>query len=319
VRRPIARVTVIAVISAIVAGASSATAAEPTAQDRALATSLFKEGKALMETGDLAHACPKLEESQRLDPSSGTILNLALCHEQQGRTATAWTDFTEARALAKRDGRDDRIKFAEEHIAALEPKLSKLVIVVPTDVEVPSLRVLRDGSVVGRAAWGGAIPVDPGKHTIEASADGKISWRTNVEVGPVADSRTVTVPKLADAPVEPTAKAMGTSSTWKAGLALTTLGVAWLGAGAFLGLRAISKRHESDVECTNGCTLRGVTLNDDAKIAADASTVSFAVGLVSLGVGGYLLFRPSADEKRTVAVAPSIGPNHGALFLRASF
>ena len=296
--------------------------AEPSAEDRALATSLFKQGKTLMDAGDLTHACPKLEESQRLDPSSGTILNVALCHERQGRTATAWTDFSEALAMARRDGRDDRIGFAEVHIAALEPKLSRLVIIVAAEADEPTLRVLRDGSPIGRAAWGGAIPVDPGKHTIEASATGKTKWRTVVEVGPNADARTVTIPKLLDAPIEPTvSSATGASSTRTAGIALSAIGIAWMGAGTFLGLRAFAKRRDSDRECINGCTVRGATLNDDARVAADASTASFALGLASLGVGAYLFFRSSepSAEPRAAHIVPSIGPQHGSVFLTGSF
>ena len=60
--------------------------------DRTLAAALFREGKALMDKNDFTPACAKLEESERLDPGGGTLLNLALCHEKQGR----WNEATEA-------------------------------------------------------------------------------------------------------------------------------------------------------------------------------------------------------------------------------
>jgi len=57
-----------------------------------------------MKQGDYAAACPKLEESQRLDPALGTLLNLADCREQEGNVATAWSLFRDAESLARRGG-----------------------------------------------------------------------------------------------------------------------------------------------------------------------------------------------------------------------
>lgn len=59
----------------------------------AAAQGLFDEARALMAAGQAAEACPKLEESQRLDPGSGTLMNLARCYEQTNRIATAWSTY----------------------------------------------------------------------------------------------------------------------------------------------------------------------------------------------------------------------------------
>src|ERR1041384_3389916 len=98
--------------------------AEPSDADRTLAAALFREGKALMDKSDFTPACAKLEESERLDPGGGTLLNLALCHEKQGRAATAWGEFIEALGIARRDHRQARAELAEEHIAKLETRRS---------------------------------------------------------------------------------------------------------------------------------------------------------------------------------------------------
>src|SRR4051794_33573309 len=111
---------------------ASAAHAEPTA-DSQIAQSLFDDGRVLMDAGRFAEACPKFAESQRLEPAAGTLLNLALCHEHEGKTATAWTEFRDALSLAMAAQRKDRQELAELHIATLGPKLTRLSVAVPPD------------------------------------------------------------------------------------------------------------------------------------------------------------------------------------------
>ena len=66
-----------------------------------------------------AEACAKFTKSQQLDPSAGTFINLALCHESEGKVATAWAEFNEALSQAVKDGRADREQAARDHIGAL--------------------------------------------------------------------------------------------------------------------------------------------------------------------------------------------------------
>src|SRR5439155_3292101 len=113
-------------------------AQEPTAEV-ALAEMLYREGRALVVEGKVREACPKFAESYRLDAATGTLLNLASCHEAEGKLASAWLEYSEALNLARRDRRDDRIRFAQEHLSAIEPKLSRLTVVVPPVVEAPDL------------------------------------------------------------------------------------------------------------------------------------------------------------------------------------
>jgi hypothetical protein len=178
--------------------------------DLAMAEALFQEGRKLVDQKRFAEACPKFAESQRLDPGIGTLLNLASCHELEGRTATAWTEFTQAVGLAEREGRSDAQQFARTHLAALTPKLPKVVIQVPSESDLPGLEVSLDGQVLGRPAFGLASPIDPGAHVVAAVAPGKKSWKSDVSFG-AAEQKTVTVPALE---VEPPQGA-GLAAPWQ--------------------------------------------------------------------------------------------------------
>ena len=94
--------------------------------DQMLAQSLFDEGRQLMAQKRYAEACPKLAESQRLDPGGGTLTNLAICHENEGKTGTAYLEFMAASSQASKDGRADREAIAKEHLGRLGPRVPKL-------------------------------------------------------------------------------------------------------------------------------------------------------------------------------------------------
>src|SRR5665213_3883020 len=154
-----ARALFIAAASAAVT--LSAPVAQAQAGDKAAADALFVQGRDLLDRGSLAEACPKLEESLRLDRAIGTMLFLAECYQRSGKTASAWAQFREAQDQAVKEG-DPRQKVAQEHADRLAPILSTIVIHVAKPT--PSMTVDRDGEEVGAPAWGTETPVDPGQH-----------------------------------------------------------------------------------------------------------------------------------------------------------
>lgn len=141
------------------------------ANDVASAEAAFEDGRRLLAAGQLPWACAKFEESQRLDPATGTLLNLAACHQSLGRLATAWSEFRAAEAAATRDKRADRVAFAHQHAVALEPRVARLLLVVPPEARLPGLKVLLDG-VELTALANLDVPLDPGPHQVQAMAPG---------------------------------------------------------------------------------------------------------------------------------------------------
>ena len=264
-------------------------AAAQGSDNRAVAETLFFTARGLMEAGRYAEACVKLSESYRLDPAAGTLLNLAVCHEKEGRIASAWGEFHQALADAKRMNRPDREKLANERIAILEPDLPKLIIEVPSAVQVPGLEVRRNGVKLEAAAWAVELPVDPGQVEIVASAPGYKPRK-----------KTVTLEKRGRASVSidaleimPEAIVYWTGKR-KTALVLGGLGLAAIGVGTYFGLNTISQRSKSDAECPvfdgeRRCSSAGVDAMSKAKTSAWIADVSIGVGAVMIVTGAYLL------------------------------
>src|SRR4051812_44022752 len=91
------------------------------ARGESIADGLFCDGRGGLNAGDAAEGCADLSESQRLDPSVGTLLNLAICEEQLGHVATAWSKYREVQKVAPPD--DERAAIAHHGMVELEPKV----------------------------------------------------------------------------------------------------------------------------------------------------------------------------------------------------
>ena len=180
---------------------ATSTARAQSGSDVTTAQALFEEGKRLMQDKHFAEACPKLVESQQLDPGGGTLLAIALCHEGEGRLATAWGDFNLAASEARKDHRTNRETAALGHVRALEPRLTRARIVVA--MGVPGLQISRDEKPVGSAELGTPLPIDAGDHTFEARAPGKETWHKTITIAGEGKTVDVTVPILEDEPKPP--------------------------------------------------------------------------------------------------------------------
>jgi hypothetical protein len=315
---------------------SFAQAADSDVADKSLATELFKEGRALLDEGRVAQACRKLEESQRLEPGGGTLLNLALCHEKEGRTASAWVEFTEALGMARRDDRPQRVEFARAHLATLEPSLSRVSIQVPPAADLPDLEVRLDGSAIARAAWGSPIPIDPGEHLLEVFGGGKIPSKQAFTLSPNGDNKTLVAPVLENGPlgqapsveVRAQARAADESNRGAAPVLVSSkpseqtsspgssvpgwifigIGVATAGAGAYFGALAISQKRDADRDCPNdACSANGERENSDAIRDANFATAGFGVGLAGVVLGTILL--ATRTPAHPPASAAKRGPN----------
>jgi len=338
--------------TAVLAAALISPAARAQSTDPAAARALFSEARQLATQKKFDQACPKFEESLRLDYGVGTLFNLADCWEKLGKTASAWARFLDASAGARAAGQADRERVARERAAALEPKLSRLTI----EVKKPEtgLEIKRDSQPVGRAAWGTAVPVDPGAHLVEATAPGKKAWTTRVEVPAKAATIAVAVAPLEDnpeatqaaVPVPPTtpgpagtetgpgklsetpeSSSDGSWNTQKTvGVALAGVGVVGIAVGTAFALMAKSKTDESLGICPDTPMMCGLDeiarqtgLKDEASSNRTVSYVGFATGGAALIAGAAVFFTAPSRSSSAVTVGPMVGTGSMGAVLAGRF
>jgi hypothetical protein len=305
----------------------------PAYADPAAAEALFREGRTLLDRGQIDAACEKLEASNALEASAGTLLNLATCREKQGKTATAWANFVSAERLAQNQNRPEQAAEAKRRAGELEPQLATLELLVRE--AAPGLVVRRAGQAVPAASFNTAVPVDPGTLVIEASAPGYEPARFEVNIGASAERRTLEIPKLrkvaqldATAPMGSTANPAGEIGTqvhadtnktlpWTIGI----VGGATLVAGGVLGALALSSNSKAVSACDKennaaDCT----TLQDRRDSQALASTVCVGVGVVGVGVATiWLLTGHSGRPKSAWSYQGEVTRDSALLQMRVGF
>jgi hypothetical protein len=288
---------------------------------RATAEALFQQAAQLMQEKRFGEACEKFAASQELDSGLGTMLYLADCYEQAGRTASAWALFQDAADAAHRADQADRERIAKDRATNLESRLSKIELRVPEAHRPPGLELRLNDTLIPSASWNVSMPVDPGASRIEARAPGKKTWSVQVQVETGPASQVVNVAPLADGPKpiasdKPSAFDNGAapppagSAQRIAGYVMGAAGIVALAAGGFFGYRAYSLNKQSKsgcrVENPNACTPEGAAKRDDAKTAGAVSTVA-TIGGGALIVGGFSLVfsAPSGPATRAGSGQPA--------------
>ena len=301
-----------------------------TAEEKALAQTLFEQGRALVKQGKPAEACAKFEESQRIDPAPGTLINLAACHEALGKTATAWIEFNESLSIARKPPlRPDREEIALAHLKDLGPRLSKLTIVVG-DTAPKALVVTLDGIAIGRASFGTPFPVDPGGHTIEAAAPGKAGWKTTVTIAAEKDGQAIAIPELEDVPSTTTTKvndavgsdsssSVGAHRTW--GFVALGVGAVGLGFGTVFAIKAHSARLDGDAAADNSSA---GPLYDDARRDLTLARIGLGIGAAGIITGVILVVTSSSSNSAPHSetawrLAPTTGKGSMGLSVSATF
>ncbi len=304
---------------------------------------LFDAADRLVAEGHLSEACPKYEESYRLDPQLGALLHLADCLEQDKRLASAYAAFREASEVAQKK-RDERQALADERSRALAPRLSRLTVDVPAESRVPGLEVTRDGITLSPGSWGTAIPVDAGEHKLTARATGYVTWEGSVSVaGDAANARIALPPLQRDGGLEAAANPSpggdrasvdqpDRGKTQRTlGFVAGGVGVLGLGVGAYFMVQRGSHLDERDGICPTGHCAAGSgdasqrridALTEDARSAQTLGSVALVGGGLFLAAGVTLLLTApssSSTERAAWAFVPVLEPGRCGVVTRGEF
>lgn len=286
--------------------------AQGTPADKAAAEALFQQGQRLLDAQRVEEACEKFRASQQLDAGLGTMLYLADCYEQAGRTASAWAVFKEAASVAASRGETSREEIARVRAEALEARLSHVIIRTPQPLPSAAM-ISRDGSPVPSALLGVAIPVDPGSVTVQVEAPGYEASAVSVAVprdatepveivlpalkalpptenAPVVPAPTPPGATLLDAsPATEPVRRSGLSTEETAGLVLGGVGLVAAGLATVFTLVGSSSNQESLKHCsredTNSCNRLGTELRDQALGELSLATVFGVISAATLGTG----------------------------------
>jgi hypothetical protein len=315
------------------------------ADDAAVATQLFEQGKSLMAGGDFAAACPKLADSVRLDATVGALAKLAECEEHRARPAAARARWQQALDLARARG-DRRAARVQAEVTRLDAVVPRLLL---SGAGGPgaTIAVQPDGVTVTESMLGTAIPVEPGHHEVVVTSSGKRRWSAQVDTRADGATTRVTIPVLVEEPAATTATApppgvsavppsasepaveashassgerspVGLSGLRIAGLAAGGAGVLALGAGAWLAVEAQSKNRQSYTDgCSgNACSPAGYDVRNDARTDGNVATAALAGGaaLAAAGVTLWVL-----GGRGTVHVEPSVGPQAGGVVVTGAW
>jgi hypothetical protein len=210
------------------------------------------------------------------------------------------------------------------------------------DATIQGLVVKRDGEALDRALLGAAAPIDPGKHTIEASAPGRRPHSTRVDVPPGGATVTVEIPALAPAaapsiaaptPAPPASTAERPPPETERSPSIVPYvvgggGVAIAITGTILVFAARSKHDAAVAACQTGTDAAGPyrVCGSDAQAKNDGAKSLGTIGAVGLGLGGamiaagaVLLFARPKDTHAALSVSPAWVAGGGGVSAQGAF
>jgi hypothetical protein len=293
-------------LAATVLAPRPARAGDNGAELRTAARSLAVEGAEAFDRGDFALALDRFTRAESVFAAPTIQIMRARSLEKLGRQVEALDTYEATqRTSLPADASDafrQAIVDARVEGGALANRIPRMTLHVVGPDSMPSdLTVSVDGRPLPPALLDVERPVDPGRHTIIARADGyEPSIHSILLVEGAHHVLELPLVREGAAPVTANAGPSGTSAApgdragtpapRTAAFVLVGAGGVLLATSAVTGMRALGKQSDLDDRCDPGCPESMTEELDSYRTNRTIAYVTLALGAASLGTGGYLLW-----------------------------
>jgi hypothetical protein len=282
------------------------------ADDIKSADEKFEAARKLETQGDHAGACKLFSESLALNPNAiGTILNVGLCAEHEGRIATAIRYFSDARDRAREQNLAPQLAAAEDHLTELTPRAPHLAIAF---AESPPDGKLVIANRIVSVVSASDILVDPGPVSVVLSAPGRVPYSTTIAIKE-GEHKALAIPQLGYPVTTCTACRL-------VGKSLVGVGAAAFVTSVIIGWKSHSDWNRDVANCTKevsgtySCQQADFDkVNKDLSLGNAGTIIGIAGGVLLVGGAALWYFTPERAEEpgAHVSFVPVITPDQAGL------
>jgi hypothetical protein len=225
------------------------------------------------------------------------LFEIGDCHEKANRFASAWRAYTRAFTAAVEQSESDRAALAKERIAAVQPKLNRVIV----DVEnVPGARVSAGGESVTAPE---ALVLDADQDVeLRVTGNAKKPWVQQFHV-PAAPGDSHVYLRLEEAAPAALAERSGNARTLPiivggAGLVLAGLGTGLLFVAHAQGDDAVSRANAANAARDSAAYDAAEDARNDALGVQNLGFGAIALGVIAMGTAAWLFLKPGQKAQR---------------------
>lgn len=271
----------------------------------------FEQGRQLLDAGEFAAACASFEASIKEDPNApGTLLNLGLCNERLGKTATALGWFRKAQFRSAETGMTEYEEAAKTNTFSLAVRVPTLKITF-ANPPPPGGVVFIDSTQLSELDLA-RVEVDPHvPHAVELRVVGKPPIRSEITLKD-GEAKTVVLP--VPAPPRP----VKTVIEIDRGKTRRILAFALAGAG--LGMWGASLAVTLDAKSDRQAEEHPENWQHYYNVARWGGTSLFVGGALAIAGAGVLYFTaPGIERVERTTFTPVVASDRLGVAIHGSF